>query len=190
VSACKRAVNLGHDTVAVATLRATSEALMAQGPFDLVIILGARVDALQAIEATARAAALVVVGRAAAAASRLEHASVVLSRAVELARSTDDRSREADALTWLANVVRQQGRMADARDYAEQALGLRSVINETDGVALTELGIVQRHTGAMDDAGATLERALAIAREFGDQHSEINALGRACIHQRRAGPSR
>jgi predicted ATPase/class 3 adenylate cyclase/Tfp pilus assembly protein PilF len=189
VTACKRAVDLGHDRVAVATLRATWEALMAQGSFDLVIGLGARVDTLQAIEASARAAALVVVGRAAAAAGRLEHASFVLSRALELARSTDDRTREADALTWLANAVRQQGRTADAREYAERALELRSALDETDGVALTELGTIQRETGAMDDARATLERALAIASEFGDQDSEINALtGLASINAEQGHP--
>ena len=55
----------------------------------------------------------------------------------------------AEVLRRLANAQRQQGRMDDARRYAEQALALRGASGQPEGVALYELGIVQRQTGAM-----------------------------------------
>ena len=42
VAACRRAVRTGTATTAVATLRAAWEAVVSQGPFDLVIDLGIR----------------------------------------------------------------------------------------------------------------------------------------------------
>ncbi len=181
VSACKRAVARRHGEIAVATLRAAWEALMTQGPFDLVIGLGAEVDTLHEIEPSLRAAALTVVGRAAHAAGRLEHASAVIARALELARAANDPAREAEALTRLATAERQQGRMEEARRHAERALALRETLGEADGVALAELGIVQRQTGAMQDALATYERAIAIDRERGNVDAEAKAVNSLAI---------
>jgi predicted ATPase/class 3 adenylate cyclase/Tfp pilus assembly protein PilF len=181
VAACKRAVARGHGDIAVATLRATWEALMTQGGFDLVIGLGAEVDTLHEIEPALRAAALTVVGRADVAAGRLERARGVLGRALELARAADDPAREADVLTRLANAERQQGRMDEARRCAERALALREALGEADGVALAELGIVQRQTGQMQEALATYERAIAIDREVGNADAEAKAVNSLAI---------
>jgi tetratricopeptide (TPR) repeat protein len=105
----------------------------------------------------------------------------LLERALALARSANDATREANVLTRLANAQRQQGRMDDARRHAEQALTLRGASGQADGVALYELGIVQRQTGAMAEALATYERALAIDRELGDGDAEAKVLNSLAI---------
>ena len=181
VIACKRAAAHERGEIAVATLRAAWEALMTQGPFDLAIGLGAQVDAIEEIGPSLRAAALTAIGRANVAAGRLEDANALLRRALALARSANEPTREADVLTRLANAERQQGRMDEARRHAEAALALRSTLGQIDGVALAELGVVQRQTGAMQEARATYERALAIDRELGDGDAEAKVLNSLAI---------
>ena len=124
---------------------------------------------------------MTVVGRAAVAAGRLEQAAPLIERALALARVANDPTREAEALTRLANAERQQGRMDEARRHAEQALALRDALGQADGVAVYELGIVQRQTGAMQEARATYERALAIDRELGDGDAEAKVLNSLAI---------
>ena len=46
--------------------------------------------------------------------------------------------------------------MNEARRDAEQALALHGALGQADGNPLYELGIVQRQTGAMQEARATL----------------------------------
>ena len=181
VAACRRAVAHGRSEIAVATLRATWEAVMTQGPFDLAIDLGTRVDSLQQIDPTLRAATLTVVGRASVAAGRLEQANLLHERALVLARSANDPGREAEVLTRLANAERQRGRMDEARRHLDQALALRSALGQSDGVACFELGVVQRQTGAMQEARATYERALAIDRELGDDEAQAKVLNSLAI---------
>ena len=105
----------------------------------------------------------------------------MFERALALARSVNDATREAEVLTRLANAERQQGRMDEARRHAEQALALRGALGQADGHALYELGIVQRQTGAMQEARATYERALAIDRELGDGDAEAKVLNSLAI---------
>ena len=181
VAACRRAVASRDAGVAVGTLRAASAALRTQGPFNVAIGLGAEVDAIAAIEPSLRAAALDVTAGANMAAGRLEHASVLLSRALAFAQTAIDPAREAEVLTSLAYAERQRGRMAEARRCAERALVLRSALGEADAGALAELGIVQRQTGAMAEARATFERALAIGRESGDRRTEALVLNSLAI---------
>ncbi|HSW26458.1 MAG TPA: tetratricopeptide repeat protein, partial [Burkholderiaceae bacterium] len=181
VAACKRAVAHVDGATAVATLRAAWEAVKTQGPFNLAIDLGTRVDGLQQIEPTLRAAALTAVGRATVATGRLDQAVPLFERALALARSVEDATREAEVLTGLANAERQRGRMDEARCHAEQALALRGALGQADGLALYELGIVQRQTGAMQEARATYERALAIHREQGDGDAEARVLNSLAI---------
>ena len=104
-----------------------------------------------------------------------------LSRALALARSVNDATREAERAHRLANVERQQGRMDEARRHAEQALALRDALGQADSNAALELGIVQRQTGAMQEARATYERALAIDRELGDAYAEAKVLNSLAI---------
>jgi len=181
VAACRRAVARSDGETAVAALRAVWEAIVTQGPFDLAIDLGERVDTLPGVAPSSRAAALTALGRAHIAAGRLEAASALLERALGQARAANDDGREAEVLTRLANAERQQGRMDAARGHAERALALRAARGEDDGVALAELGIVQRQTGAMAEARATYERALAIDRARGDTDSESKVLNSLAI---------
>jgi predicted ATPase/class 3 adenylate cyclase/Tfp pilus assembly protein PilF len=181
VIACKRAVAFGDGATAVGTLRAAWEAVMTQGPFALVIDLGSQVDGMQQIEPSLRAAALTAVGCASAAAGRLDQTVRLLERALGLARSANDQTREADVLTRLANAQRQRGRMDEARRDAEQAVALRVALGQADSNALYELGVVQRQTGAMQEALATYERALAIDRELGDAYAEAKVLNSLAI---------
>lgn len=181
VAACRRAVAHGDGATAVATLRAAWEAVSTQGPFDLVIDLGMQVDGLPQIEPTLRAAALNVVGRATVATGRPAQAVPLFERALALARSANDLTREASVLSRLANAERQQGRMDDARHHAEQALALYAALGQTEGHPLYELGIVQRQTGAMNEARATYERALAIYRQQGNGDAEAKVLNSLAI---------
>ena len=181
VAACKRAVARGDGATAVATLRAAWEAVATQGPFDLVLDLGMQLDGLQQIEPTLRAAALTVVGRLRIATGRLDPAVPLLQRALALARSANDATREANVLTHLSYAERLQGRMDEARRHAEQALALHGALGQVDGNALYHLGTVQRQTGAMQEARATFERALAIDRELGDGYAEARILSSLAI---------
>ena len=181
VAACQRAVATGQSEIAVATLRAVWEAVMTQGPFDLAIDLGARVDGLQQLDPTLRAAALTVIGRASVAAGRLEKACAALERALALVRSVNEPAREAEVLSRLANAERQRGRMDEARRHAEQALALSNALGQSDGVAFFELGVILRQTGAMREARATYERALAIDRELGDGDAQAKVLNSLAI---------
>ena len=181
--ACRRAVRRGHGGIAVAVLRVAWEALMTRGPFDVVRALGAEVDALCGLDASLRAAGLMATSRAAIAAGDLKDASALLARALEFARSANDRNREAEVLVGLAQVKREQGKNDEARADAQKALALRDTMATVDGVALAELAMVQHSTGAIEDARATYEGALAIDRKVGDQLSEVRALiGLAALH--------
>ena len=177
VIACRRAVASGDGETAVSTLRAVWEAIETQGPFELAIELGARVDALADLAPSSRAAALTALGRAHISAGRLERASTLLERALKMARVANDVGREAEVLPRLASAERHQGRMAAARGHVERALALRSARGEDDGDAVLQLGVLQRQTGGMADARATYERALAIARAVGDVTAEADVLG-------------
>ena len=181
VIACRRAVASGDGETAVSTLRAVWEAIETQGPFELAIELGARVDALADLAPSSRAAALTALGRAHISAGRLERASTLLERALKMARVANDVGREAEVLPRLASAERHQGRMAAARGHVERALALRSARGEDDGDALLQLGVLQRQTGAMADARATYERALAIDRAVGDVNAESTVLNSLAI---------
>jgi DNA-binding SARP family transcriptional activator/tetratricopeptide (TPR) repeat protein len=95
------------------------------------------------------------------------------------------RHGEAAATGSIANVYRDQGRLADAAEYHRRARTVFRRIGEPGGeaVSLTNLGNVQLESGALADGAANLGRALAIYRRIGAHNAQahvLNSLG--CAH--------
>jgi len=195
VAACRRAVDRGDGEVAVATYCAAWEVLDLQGPCALGIVLGGEVLALEGLDGSQLASALVARALALRRAGRMDEAGTVLERALTLCREKHDRQREANVLACLANLRRDQGRMDEARAHLEAALVIaRDVGNRRlEGCIFGNLGAVHGEQGRLDEACLHFERALAIHREVGNRRIEgidTSNLGNAYREQGRLDEAR
>ena len=190
VAACRRAVGRANGELAVRTYRATWEVLDLQGPCALGIALGAQLLALNGIDASQRAAALLTRATSLRRAGRMEEAGTGFAHALALSREMRDGRREASVLVNLGNLRRDQGRMEEARTHLEAALAIaREVGNRRiEGNLLGNLGILHAEQGRLDEARARFEQALAIHREVGNRRIEgidTSNLGNAYREQGR-----
>ena len=105
-------------------------------------------------------------------------ATVSLSRAREIARTTGRRDNEATALTELSIVLRLAGDQPAAGETVRQALDLYRAIGHRRGeaTALLDLGIVCYLTRDLTGAAESLTEALEIFRQVGFQQGEADAL--------------
>jgi CHAT domain-containing protein len=99
-------------------------------------------------------------------------------RAVELARRTGDRSREAWALNLIGDCNFGLGRFPEAIRGFEAAL---PVMRETEdrlgeATALKNIGITCRYVGRYDDGISSLFQSIELYRELGDAMSLVSAL--------------
>jgi hypothetical protein len=98
--------------------------------------------------------------------------------ALRLARDTDGRHLEMEALTGLSIGYRRRGRLGPARSHAQQAVALarRYAHRVLEGHALTALADVHVAAGDPCRAGECARRALDIQRETGHRLGEARAL--------------
>jgi len=190
VAACRRAVARGDSERAVHAYCATWEVLDLQGPCALGITLGSQVLAIDGLDASQRAAALLSRATSLRRAGRGEEAGAEFERALALAREVRDRRREAGVLNNLGNLRRDQGRMEDARAHLEAALAIaREVGNRRlEGNLLGNLGNLHGEQGRLEAARLYFEQALAIHREVGNRRIEgidTSNLGNVCREQGR-----
>jgi tetratricopeptide (TPR) repeat protein len=82
-------------------------------------------------------------------------------RALALARELNDAPMEAEALLGLAQCAHALRRWDEARRLLQECFELRVRLDDTIGVAwcLLEIGVLQVHVGAFDQAGSNLKQA-------------------------------
>jgi tetratricopeptide (TPR) repeat protein len=110
---------------------------------------------------------------------RYPEAAAQLERAGALARSLGDRSGEAIALSNLASVFVDAGRLPEAHAAYVAALeGLRAAGERSfEASALGNLALLHFHQGAVDEAARCGEAALELHRHLGDRRGEAIILG-------------
>ena len=179
VAACRRAVERSDGDTAVASYRAAWEVIGLQGPFALGVALGALVLALDGIDASLRAAALLTRALASWRAGRMKEAEAWLTQALALASELRDRRREGSVHAGLGDLCREQGRMEQARVHFEAALVIHRKVDDqaAEGDDLGRLALLHHEQGRMEEARAHYEAALAIHREVGDRRVEAVELG-------------
>ncbi|TDD18980.1 tetratricopeptide repeat protein, partial [Kribbella turkmenica] len=94
------------------------------------------------------------------------------ARALAMARSVDDRSEEALALSLLGTVQGMTGDVEAARDTLTEGLDLHRGLDSKGGLArvLGNLGGVEERLGRLDRAEALMRESLAILEDLGDVH--------------------
>lgn len=144
----------------------------------------ARAQAKPGAPATVIAGAMQSAGNLAVSQGDAIRGQELLEEALALYRQHGDDSQIADALTYLATVLRLRGEDARAIPLAEESLVLRRRLGDPRDIALTlgvlgELGIV---ASDLTSASDYLLEALDIYRAIGDRHSvaiTLNNLGEA-----------
>jgi predicted ATPase/Tfp pilus assembly protein PilF len=122
----------------------------------------------------ARAHALYVGGVLATNQSDHVEAARMLKECLEIRRSLDTPRETASALTTLATLYLQQGDLAQARDYEEEAIGIFRDLGDRIGeaIGLLNLGEISMRQGD-SDARELFERSLTIARSI--KHQELES---------------
>ena len=98
-----------------------------------------------------------------------------------------DRRLEASALSILAIVLQDTGRIAEAERTHEQALSLARMVKNRigEGKALTDPANIYLHTGRIQMAEQAFEQSIGIHREIGSRNWEKPQLGGSCRGQLR-----
>jgi tetratricopeptide (TPR) repeat protein len=116
-----------------------------------------------------RAGALVDIGMQATTCGDFAAAESVIQESLAVYRQLGDEVGEATCLFNLARVAGWQGNNTEAVSFATQALGpLRRADDSLLTMALANLGLNLRRTGALEQAAAILEEGLAQGERRGD----------------------
>ncbi|CAN5263649.1 hypothetical protein BH09BAC5_BH09BAC5_07400 [soil metagenome] len=99
-------------------------------------------------------------------------------RALELAKNTNDKIVEGNALNNLGNCYKLKNKLSDAKDYYEDALVVREQIKDSTGIAatLSNLGSVYQQRGDFKKAIEYYYRALPIKEREGNQNAIVSTL--------------
>jgi len=105
-------------------------------------------------------------------------ALTIHTRALHAARTADDLSGQAHALTNLGAVHRLLGGYERATDHLQQALALHELTDDPYGTArtLSNLGIVDDRLGRHEAAAQHLRQALVLFRAIDDRYGDAGAL--------------
>jgi tetratricopeptide (TPR) repeat protein len=100
-------------------------------------------------------------------------------RALNAARTDDDRSTEEGLLGNIGNILRELGRHIEAVDYLNQALLISQEIGDVRGrgIWLSNLGLVYDDMGRYADAIPLHYSAVEVARQINDQRGLSARLG-------------
>jgi two-component SAPR family response regulator len=98
---------------------------------------------------------------------RLPEAMENYRRSLDLARESDDSHLAVYAVDGLANAQRLGGDIADAEATARQAAAEAEQSGGVfeRGICTATVGLIQRERGQLKEAGASLERAIALLKE-------------------------
>ncbi|WP_410625624.1 ATP-binding protein [Amycolatopsis sp. cmx-8-4] len=112
---------------------------------------------------------------------RVDAATSYLNQALESFRATANRGAEATVLANIGNVLRRQGRLADAVTWCQHSLSVCQAIGDAWREAWTErvLGMVYLDLDDVDEAMSHFVRALTINREFDNRFDSARTL--TCI---------
>ena len=195
VAACRRAAGRADGEAAVATYRAIWEVLELRGPFNLGTVLGSQVLAIETVDASLRAAALLTRARVARRVGRMQEAATYLEQAQTLAREAGDRHREASVLTSTGILLRELGRTKESLAHYEQAVAAYREVGDrhAEGGVLGNLGNLHAEQGMMQEAREYFEQALAHHRSEGNhvyQGVVLNNLGNVNLEQGRTDDAR
>ena len=110
--------------------------------------------------------------------AHLTEGLTIYSHALNAARSCDDRTAQARALSTIGGFLYWQGRYQQATETQRQALALARDIGDqiTQARALGSLGIIHATLGRYQQATDHMRQTLALQRELGDQHGEAITL--------------
>ena len=112
-------------------------------------------------------------GYAASASGELDRARALYEEALEVAERPRDR---VVALNCLGDLALRTRDLARAREFAERALATTGIDEESDGVAIFNLGYVALLDGRRDDAATHLRDAARAFDALGDQETVALAL--------------
>jgi predicted ATPase/class 3 adenylate cyclase len=114
--------------------------------------------------------------------ANFDQSSDYFQQSIDLARKLGDKKREAYALSMLAQVRAQTGRIIEARDIFEASLVLAREIKDIRRIAgiANNFALTNYYQGNYETAQKLLEESLEIVREVGDKRGEalsLNNLG-------------
>jgi tetratricopeptide (TPR) repeat protein len=106
------------------------------------------------------------------------HGAALAQRALALSRALGDRAAEAKALWLISLALRFTDRVAEARDYGEQAVDLARELglNEQLAYALNDLFPVYMSTADFDKGHAALAEAVRLGRRLDNPQLLIDTL--------------
>lgn len=109
---------------------------------------------------------------------RIEDALAARRAARELWRGMGDRLKEGDAIRWLSRLSWYNGQTAVAETHADEAVAVLAALPPGRELAMAYSNRAQLHMlqGESADAIALGTRALALARELGDEEIQAHAL--------------
>ena len=142
----------------------------------------ARAHAIQANDLNGLCDALIEIGIVHWRLTNFDQSSDYLQQSVDLARRLGDKKREAYALSMLAQIRAQTGRISEARDIFEASLALAKEINDIRRIAgiANNYALTNYYEGNYEIAQKLLQESLEIVRNVGDKRGEalsLNNLG-------------
>ena len=179
VVACRRAVARGDIDMAVRSLERAWAGIGLRGPFQVGVELASLVRAMPEIRTETAARVDFVAGRALQYSAKGPEARARLEASHSGARAAGDSRCECRALTSLAFLDIQEGRLESSRAYAEGALSIARELDEKiiESDVCNVLGNLESVLGRREQALAYYDAALALAREARNPHREGNVLG-------------
>jgi tetratricopeptide (TPR) repeat protein len=174
----------GRDALLSMLLAAQAHFLERQGKYDQVIPVAQQAIAAGRAsgEPAGEAMGYVLVGRALFRQGHCADARPHVERALHLARSSQGRAREQEALheaewqalVWLGQLDEAAGDYQAAKAYCAQALQLCQTLGKRHGVStyLNDSGYIAMFLGEYAAATANFQEALHLAREEGDRWGE------------------
>ena len=188
-AACRRALRRGDPEVAAPAYRAAWEGLVLCGPLALGVTIGESVLAMPGLDPERWLDVALNVADAQMRCGLLTEARGLLEMVRERARAADDIRREGISLNQIAQILREQGALADVRPCAEAALALHRRAGNRMGEAaiLQNLGNVLDQLGEPEASRVHHEAALALYRAIGNRLGEAHVRSSLAILDRHQG---
>ena len=179
VAAARRAVAFGMANDATGALEGAWESLRLRGPFRVGVELAELVASVVPCGTAEQARVQCVYGNALRSCGKGSEAQLRFSRALEDARSVEDRSTEGRALLYLGNLHVDAGRIEQATIEFDSAMHLATTGDDLllRCEVLIGHGNLMEHMGRLAEARTLYGDALGAARRLGNARWEGATLG-------------